>query len=75
MMERMREGGYQRVDRDCAKQEGEAGFRGSGWQSLSGAGVVCGRECDAASESEILAAVGEFGLIHQLMQLPDVSLS
>ena len=43
VMERMREGGYQRVDRIVQNREGKAGFRGSGWQSLSGAGVVCGK--------------------------------
>ena len=56
VMERMREGGYQRVDRIVQNREGK---------------LVSEDRDDTASESEILAAVENLARIHQLMQLPD----
>lgn len=71
MMERMREGGYQRVDRIVQNREGKLVSEDRDGSRYLVREWYVGRECDTASESEILAAVENLARIHQLMQLPD----
>ena len=71
VMERMREGGYQRVDRIVQNREGKLVSEDRDGSRYLVREWYVGRECDTASESEILAAVENLARIHQLMQLPD----
>lgn len=71
VMERIREGGYERVDLLLPNRDGnlisrdweENGYVVKEWYT--------GRECDTASESEILTAVANLARLHRLMKLPD----
>ena len=71
VMERIREGGYQRVDRIVQNREGKLVSEDRDGSRYLVREWYVGRECDTASESEILAAVENLARIHQLMQLPD----
>lgn len=71
VMERIREGGYERVDLLLPNKEG--GLISRDWEEN---GYVVkewytGRECDTASESEILIAVANLAQLHLVMQLPE----
>lgn len=71
VMERIREGGYERVDLLLPNKEGSLISRD--WE---GSGYVVkewytGRECDTSSESEILTAVTNLARLHRLMRLND----
>ena len=57
VMERMREGGYQRVDRIVQNREGKLVSEDRDGSRYLVREWYVGRECDTASESEILAAV------------------
>lgn len=69
VMRRIQEGGYQKVDLLLPNKEG--GLISRDWEGNKY--VVkqwyTGRECDTASESEILAAVSNLARLHRLMHL------
>lgn len=69
VMNRIREGGYEKVDLILPNKEG--GLISKDWDENKY--VVkewyTGRECDTASESEILAAVSNLASLHRLMYL------
>lgn len=69
VMERIREGGYERVDLLLPNREGK--LISKDWEENRY--VVkewyAGRECDTTSESEILAAVTNLARLHRLMNL------
>lgn len=69
VMEKIREGGYAKVDMILPNREGS--LISKDWEENRY--VVkewyIGRECDTASESEILAAVSNLARLHRLMRL------
>lgn len=73
VMERIREGGYQKVDLLLPNKEGNLISRDWEDNKYVVKEWYTGRECDTSNESEIMAAVSNLARLHRLMHLTDVS--
>lgn len=69
VMEKIREGGYQRVDRILPNKEGSLISRDWEENKYVVKEWYTGKECDTASETEILTAVSNLAGLHRLMRL------
>lgn len=69
IMERIREGGYEKVDLILPNKEGELITKDWEENKYVVKEWYTGRECDTSSESEILAAVSNLAKLHRLMYL------
>lgn len=69
VMEKLREGGYGRVDRILPDKEGNLTVRDWEDNRYVVKEWYTGRECDTSSEHEVMAAVSNLARIHRLMQL------
>lgn len=72
VMERIREGGYQKVDLLLPNKEGNLISRDWEDNKYVVKEWYTGRECDTSNESEIMAAVSNLARLHRLMHLTDV---
>lgn len=71
VMEKIREGGYEKVDRILPNREGSLISRDWEDNKYVVKEWYVGRECDTSSETEILAAVENLARLHRLMHLED----
>ena len=69
VMEKIRSGGYEKVDIIIPNREGELISRDWEDNKYVVKEWYTGRECDTASESEILSAVCNLAKLHRLMRL------
>ncbi len=69
VMEKIRDGGYERVDIILPNKEGNLVSKDWEENSYVVKEWYPGRECDTSSETEILAAVGNLARLHRLMTL------
>ena len=71
VMEKIREGGYEKVDRILPNKEGNLISRDWEENKYVVKEWYVGRECDTASESEVLAAVSNLARLHKLMHFEE----
>ncbi|MCI8319334.1 MAG: CotS family spore coat protein [Lachnospiraceae bacterium] len=69
IMEKIREGGYEKVDKILPNREGALISRDWEQNKYVVKEWYVGRECDTSNENEILAAVTNLARLHRLMQL------